>query len=152
MNKIIVYITWKNIPKLATSCKYLRVIVAVKSFKVRAISDLRHLYGNKIQGPRRLDSNFCNLYDWFLGRKYWYYSKDPVKISISAQFGLLDELLELMKVRLNSSNFKSAMTLKLQEVANFEMLFHVMQIKIVFMFVCNMGGANYPLPPHPSKK
>ena len=39
----------------------------------------------------------------------------------------------------NSSNFETftAMTLKLQEVANFEMFFHVMQIKIVFMFVCN---------------
>ena len=38
----------KNIPKLATSCN-LRVISS-KSFKVRAISDWRDLYGNKIQG------------------------------------------------------------------------------------------------------
>ena len=57
-----------------------------KSFKVRAISDLRDLYGNKIQGLTSLDSNFCNLHDWFLGRKYWYHSKDPVQISISVQF------------------------------------------------------------------
>ena len=57
-----------------------------KSFKVRAISDLRDLYGNKIQGLTSLDPNFCNLYDWFLGRKYWYYSKDPVQISISVPF------------------------------------------------------------------
>ena len=34
-----------------------------KSFKVRAISDLRDLYGNKIQGLTSLDSNFCNLHD-----------------------------------------------------------------------------------------
>ena len=57
-----------------------------KSFKVRAISDLRDLYGNNIQGLTSLDSNFCNLYDWFLGRKYWYHSKDPVQISVYVQF------------------------------------------------------------------
>ena len=34
-----------------------------KSFKVRAISDLRDLYGNKIQGPSSLDSNLFNLHD-----------------------------------------------------------------------------------------
>ena len=34
-----------------------------KSFKVRAIGDLRDLYGNKIQGLTRLDSNFFNLHD-----------------------------------------------------------------------------------------
>ena len=34
-----------------------------KSFKVRAISDLRDLYGNKIQGLTSLDPNFCNLHD-----------------------------------------------------------------------------------------
>ena len=34
-----------------------------KSFKVRAISDLRYLYGNKTQGLRSLDSNFFNLHD-----------------------------------------------------------------------------------------
>ena len=34
-----------------------------KSFNVRAISDLRDLYGNKIQGLTSLDSNFCNLHD-----------------------------------------------------------------------------------------
>ena len=34
-----------------------------KSFKVRAISDLRDLYGNNIQGLTSLDCNFCNLYD-----------------------------------------------------------------------------------------
>ena len=57
-----------------------------KSFKVRAISDLRDLYGNKIQGLSSLDSNFFNLHDWVLGRKYWYNSKDPVQISIYVQF------------------------------------------------------------------
>ena len=31
-----------------------------KSFKVRAISDLRDLYGNKIQGLTSLDFNFFN--------------------------------------------------------------------------------------------
>ena len=40
-----------------------------KCFKVRGISDLRDLYGNKIQGLTR--------------RKYWYHSKDPVQISTS---------------------------------------------------------------------
>ena len=50
-----------------------------KCVKVRAISDLRDLYGNKIQG---LDLNFCSLYDWFSGRRYWYHSEDPVQISI----------------------------------------------------------------------
>ena len=39
-----------------------------------------------LQGLTSLDSNFCNLHDWFLGRKYWYNSKDPVQISISLQF------------------------------------------------------------------
>ena len=34
-----------------------------KSFKVKAISDLRDLYENKIQGLTSLDSNFCNLHD-----------------------------------------------------------------------------------------
>ena len=34
-----------------------------KSFKVRAISDLRDLYGNKIQGLTSLDSNCFNLHD-----------------------------------------------------------------------------------------
>ena len=34
-----------------------------KSFKVKAISDLRDLYGNKIQGLTSPDSNFCNLHD-----------------------------------------------------------------------------------------
>ena len=34
-----------------------------KSFKVRAISDLRDLYGNKIQGLTSLDPNFCNLHN-----------------------------------------------------------------------------------------
>ena len=53
-----------------------------KSFKARAISDLRDLYGNKIQGLTSLNPNFCNLYDWFLGEKYWYHSKDPVQISM----------------------------------------------------------------------
>ena len=57
-----------------------------KCFKVRAISDLRDLYGNKIQGLTSLDSNFFNLHDLFLGRKYWYHLKDPVQISIYMQF------------------------------------------------------------------
>ena len=58
-----------------------------KSFKVKAISDISDLYGNKIQGLASLHPNFCNLYDCrFLGRKYWYHSKDPVQISIYVQF------------------------------------------------------------------
>ena len=40
-----------------------------KSFKVRAILDLRDLYGNNIEGLTSLDSNFCNLYDWFFNRE-----------------------------------------------------------------------------------
>ena len=54
-----------------------------KCFKVRAISDLIDLYGNKIQGLTR------------------YNSKVPIQISISVLYsfnvalGLLDELLEL---------------------------------------------------------
>ena len=63
--KWIVYITWKNIPRWATSCN-LRVVeveVSVSYFR------FERLYGNKIQGLTSLDSNFCNLHDWFLGRK-----------------------------------------------------------------------------------
>ena len=41
-----------------------------KSFKVRPISDLRGLYGIKIQGLTSLDPNFSNFHDRFLERKY----------------------------------------------------------------------------------
>ena len=34
-----------------------------KCFKVRGISDLRDLYGNKIQGLLSLNSNYFNLHD-----------------------------------------------------------------------------------------
>ena len=55
-------------------------------FKVRAIPYLRDLYGDKIHGLTSLDSNFLNLHDLFLGRKYLYHSKDPIQISIFLQF------------------------------------------------------------------
>ena len=53
--KWIVCITWKNIPKLATSCKLSH---SSKWFKVRAMWVLRDLYENKIQGLRSLTFMF----------------------------------------------------------------------------------------------
>ena len=99
-----------------------------------AISDLRDLYGNKIQGLSSLDSNFCNLHDRFLGRKYWYHLKDPIQIGIYVQFQRCT-WLEMLWFLFPYKSLKSeiALTLnllllwlKLQEVANLGMFFHAL--------------------------
>ena len=82
MNKVNSLHQAKELPKISLQFE----AYTSKNFKVRAVSDLRDLYVNKIQGLTSLDSNFCNLYDRFLGRKYWYHSKDPVQMSIYVQF------------------------------------------------------------------
>ena len=41
---------------------------------------------NFLQFESHSSKSFFNLHDWFLGRKYWYHSNDPVQISISVQF------------------------------------------------------------------
>ena len=51
----------KEHPKISNSLQF--ESHSSKSFKVRPISDLRDLYGNKIQGQTSLDPNFCNLHD-----------------------------------------------------------------------------------------
>ena len=90
--------------------------------------------------------------------------------SFNVVLGLLDELLQLkeyakheseacealdlISIQIssiwNSSNFKTftAMTLKLQEVANFGMLYHVMQI-IHFIHVCVDKNKDTPCPNSP---
>ena len=60
-----------------------------KSFKVRAISDLRDLYGNNIQGLTSLNSNFCNLYDWFLGRNIGIIQKTLSRLVFMYSFNIL---------------------------------------------------------------
>ena len=60
-----------------------------KSFKVRAISDLRDLYGNKIQGLSSLDSNFFNLHDWSLGKHTDIIQKTPSKLVLMYSFNVV---------------------------------------------------------------
>ena len=58
MNKIKSLHHVKERPKISNFLQF--ESYGSKSFKVRAISDLSDLYGNKIQGLTSLDPNFCN--------------------------------------------------------------------------------------------
>ena len=124
MNKINSLHRMKKHPKISKLLQF--ESYSSKSFKV--ISDLRDLYGNKIQGLSSLDSNFFNLHDWF----YWYHSKPSFQISISVQFQRCtwtswwsikhesEAGFTQIPQTWNSSNFESftSMAFKLQELAS----------------------------------